>query len=108
VVAIGPVIGMVVAGARIELLGHHAPVSRGLLLARHCGDRRGRPKAEDGAHQKGAQHGSGPPPGQIAARLPRHPNDATTTTTNLPHPHASLPRCYECARRTVDYPADNY
>ena len=100
----GRVTGMLVARAGVELLRDHAAVSPRLVWTRHCGDRAGHPEAEDGAHQQCPHHWGGPPPGHVAAGVPRHPRDATT---NFTHPDVSPPRV-RCAARTVDYPAGNY
>lgn len=88
VVVVVPVIGMFVARAGIELLRDHTAVPPCLVRVRGRGDRPGRTQAEDGSYQKGAHHRGGPPPGQITARVPRHPNNATA---NLPHPLVSPP-----------------
>ena len=47
----GPVTGMFLALAGIELLGDHASVSPSLVRPGHCYDRSGHPEAEDSAHQ---------------------------------------------------------
>jgi hypothetical protein len=99
-----PRTGMFFARAKMELLGDYAAVSPGFVRPGHCGDRAGHPHAEDDAQQQCPHHWGGPPPGQVATGVPRHPHDATT---NLSHPHVSPPRV-RCAAGTVDYPAGNY
>ena len=100
----GPVTSVFVARAGFELLGEQVAVSPCLVRPGHCDDRAGHPEAEDGAHQQCPHHRGGPPQGQVAAGVPRHPHDATT---NLHHPHVSPPGV-RCAVRTVDYPSGNY